>query len=148
MDDDLTAALKAIHSGPLTNYVLYAELPTENGVDQVPLETVRLPLIGVDPLVAAERLRGRAKQTLRELKFDAEEINAAQIVLGLLPDDVTPILDTLVKDMQRGGGDLAFVDFLIWEGTKAQLGLAPKIVGKNDEEITYKGLRLRRRSAE
>lgn len=148
MDDDLTAALKAIQSDPMTNYVLYAELPAENGVNQVPLETVRLPLIGVDPLVAAERLRGRARQTLRELKFDAEEINAAKIVLGLLPDDVTPILDLLVKDMQGGGDDLAFVDFLIWEGAKAQLGLTPKVVGRNDEEITYKGLRLRRSSVE
>ncbi len=140
MDDDLTAALKAIQLGSYDKPRALCRIAGRERREPSPLETVRLPLIGVDPLVAAERLRGRARQTLRELKFDAEEINAAKIVLGLLPDDVTPILDLLVKDMQGGGDDLAFVDFLIWEGAKAQLGLTPKVVGRNDEEITYKGL--------
>jgi len=84
---------------------------------------------------------------MRDLKFGAEKIAAAQIVLGRLPDDVTPLLDAYVKEMQGGGSDLALVDFLTWEGTKLQLGLTPKAVGGSDEEITYKGLRLRRSSA-
>jgi hypothetical protein len=141
------AGIKAAQAAPQANYMLYAELVRDTGAVQYPLETVRLPQTGLNPSVVAERLETRARNMMRDLGFEGQEIGAAQFLLGYLPDDVVPVLDGLVRQMQAGGSDLALLDFLYWEAAKLALHQTPKFVGSEDEELVYMGLRLRRSGA-
>lgn len=144
MNDDLSAGVEIAQSGSPANYMLYAELTSDRGLAEIPLTTARFPKSGMTLAAITDSLRVQARSDLTRLGYEPQEVEAARFVLGTLPEDVIEVLEAEVRKMQASGADLVLFDVLYWEAAKQALCQTPRIVGRDNEELTYKGLRIRR----
>lgn len=139
-NDELMDAIKAALSAPAADYVLCATVSEDEKTIPVILDTVQIAR-SLDAENLAERLRGQARRRLVELGFDPKAADTASVRLEILPD-VLPVLDQAVEAMSKGADDMILLDLLGWQAAKFQTRIQPTRIG-SDEEIVYRGLRIR-----
>lgn len=140
----LLDSIKAAQSAPAADYAVVAELRPNDPKAQIVLSVARVAKTLV-PEVLAQRLDYEARRRLVEIHCGPDEVASAKIFLSPLPDAraaVDPIIDRRAQD-----DDAPIVlDFLYWEGLRAQAGLTAVREGI-EEVLTYRGVTVLRSGA-
>lgn len=137
MTNTILEQIKAAQSAPADDYMVWAEI----GTDQVVLHSVRLPQ-SIDAETVRSRMRGQADQTLADCGYSATEIAAATLHLSPLPSAEETEAELEAK---RGPDvEIVLVDLVMWEACRHRLNLSPYSVGPAEQEMDFKGLKIRR----
>lgn len=140
MTDTILDEIKAAQSAPMDDYVVWAEI----GADQIVLHSVRLPQsIGAETVLS--RVRTQAEQTLADCGYSAGQIAAASFHIVPLPSAEETEAEL---EAQRGPDvEIVLVDLAMWEACRHRLHLSPYSVGHDEQEMDFKGLKIRRSAA-
>lgn len=140
MTDTILEQIKAAQSAPADDYMAWAEV----GADQVVLHSVRLPQ-SIDAETVLARMRGQAEQTLAGCGYSATEIASASFHITALPSAE----ETKAELEAQSGPDveIVLVDLAMWEACRLRLHLSPYSVGPGEQEMDFKGLKIRRSAA-
>ena len=140
MTDTILDEIKAAQCAPTDDYMVWAEI----GTDQIVLHSVRLPQ-SIDAETVLSRVRAQAKQTLADCGYSAGQIADASFHIAALPSAEETEAEL---EAQRGPDvELVLVDLAMWEACRHRLHLSPYMVGHSEQEMDYKGLKIRRSAA-
>lgn len=141
MTDTIIEQIKAAQAGPTDDYIAWAEIGTDGKIQDVVLHTVRLPQ-SIDADTVMSRMQGRAKKTLADCGFSAEEIAAAKLHITPLPS--AEQTQAILEEGRSPDSDMVLVDLVGWEAIKHRFHLTPYTVGDSDMEMDLNGLKIRR----
>ncbi len=140
MTDSILEQIKAAQQAPADNYMAWAEI----GADQIVLHTVKLPQsIAAETVLA--HIKGDAKKTLADCGYSAGQIAAATFHIAALPSAEETEAE---MEAQRGPDvEVVLVDLAMWEACRHRLHLTPYSAGHGEQEMDFKGLKIRRSAA-
>jgi len=136
--------IKAAHSAPADDYIVWAEVESQGEAVDVVLHMVHLPQsIGPDAILS--RMETQAKTTLAENGLTPNEVAGAKLHITPLPsaEETQAMIDAATTIHS----ELALVDLVGWEAVKARFHLKPYLVENGDMEMDLKGLKIRRSAA-
>jgi hypothetical protein len=141
MSDAILEQIKAAQSAPADIYMAWAEI----GADQIVLHSVQV-LPSIDAEIVLSGVRAQGKQTLADCGYSAEQIAGAFFHLSALPSAE----ETEAELEARRGPDVSvvLVDLAMWEACRHRLHLSPYSVGRDEQEMDFKGLKIRRSAAD
>jgi len=140
MADTILDEIKAAQRAPTDDYMVWAEI----GAVQIVLHSVRLPQ-AIEAETVLSRVRGQAEQTLTEHGFTANEVASALLHISALPSAEETKAE--LEAQRRPNVAFVAVDLAMWEACRHRLHLSPYTVGTSDQEMDYKGLKIRRSAA-
>lgn len=144
MADTIIDEIKAAQAAPADDYMVWANIGSDDDAHQVVLHTVRLPQsIGTDRVL--ERIRAQAEKTLADCGYPADKVTGAALHISALPS-----VEETEAELEANRGpdtELALVDLVMWEACRHRLHLTPYAVENGDIEMEFQGLKIRRGAA-
>lgn len=140
MTDTILEQIKGAQSAPADSYMAWAEI----GTDRVVLHSVQFPQ-SIDAETVMSGVRAQGKQTLADCGYSAQQIAGASFHISALPSAKETEAEL---EAQRGPDiEVVLVDLAMWEACRHRLYLSPYSVGHDEQEMDFKGLKIRRSAA-
>lgn len=140
MNDSILDQIRAAQSATLDDYMVWAEI----GAGRIVLQSVRLPQ-SIAAKTVLTRISTEARQTLAGCGYSATEIAEASLHITALPS--AGETEAELEAQRSPDVELVLVDLAMWEACRLRLHLTPYSVGHSEQEMEFKGLRIRRSAA-
>ena len=140
MTDTILEQIKGAQNAPADYYMAWAEI----GTDQIVLHSVQFPQ-SIDAETVLSGVRAQGKQTLADCGYSTDQIATASFHITALPSAEETAAEL---EAQRGPDvEVVLVDLAMWEACRHRLHLSPYNVGHGEQEMDFKGLKIRRSAA-